>query len=517
MILLNPVILVTLIPLFMLYSYYKQRYTKRHKLLYISIIFMIIALARPASLQKPQTQEINTQEFIIALDISYSMQGDDIKPTRYKFAKQLIKKLLAHHQQTRFELFVFSSNPLLLMPPTTHTQLLYNALDAFKTKNVLSHATNITALLHTIAALPQNHKNLLLFSDADIHEDLQNCYKIIQQGGITLTFIQTATHKGSLLYKNGALVKDKQGNIVISRPNSALRHIVESNHYIDASNGDPLGQLDQLLWQHAKDLTTQQKSLTYKEYFFIPLLIAIALFLLGVTRHEKLLQKFLPLGLLLSTYIPLHADTPLQYYYEYKAFKAYKMHHYKEATYYFLRLEPSVIHYYNGANSLYKAHQYDKALQLYGMIHTRNKELKYKILHNMGNCAFKLKHYKQAQQFYITALAFKDDADTRHNLHLLYKHHLIDSKKPQLPTTQSTTKQTHHIATLQQKEKETTTQSDTKGKTNAPFDPMQSTVAQTQQKKKKTTQSLQHANNYQLGYKAYELINKGYTNETQPW
>ncbi|MFN3550236.1 MAG: tetratricopeptide repeat protein [Endomicrobiia bacterium] len=79
----------------------------------------------------------------------------------------------------------------------------------------------------------------------------------------------------------------------------------------------------------------------------------------------------------------------------------------------------SPIVYYNRANNFYKQQLYDQAIKEYqkSLGITKDKNLKSKILYNMGNAYLKLGDTKKAKESYIQALLNNPyDEDTKYNL-----------------------------------------------------------------------------------------------------
>jgi len=134
MTLLNAWVLFGLVPLYFIYKK-SQQSSKQTKLLYLSLILMFLAMARPAYENSYVEENFNSHDYIIALDVSYSMQADDLKPSRYALAKRAIKRVLKAHPKDRFTLFAFTSSTLLISPPTTDTEISMMALDALNPKH----------------------------------------------------------------------------------------------------------------------------------------------------------------------------------------------------------------------------------------------------------------------------------------------------------------------------------------------------------------------------------------------
>lgn len=267
----------------------------------------------------------------------------------------------------------------------------------------------------------------------------------------------------------------------------------------------------------SKDLTQDESKKeqyiqvqSYNELFYVPLIIAIILYFLAVTKLHQL-----SLFILLLLVIPYKSDAGLlDFYYLHQADQNIKDKNFKKAAHDFLHVEPSVRSYYNIATTYYKAGEYKNALSFYSQIKTQNKKIKHDILYNMGNCAVKLHQYDKAKEYYINALALQEDKDTLHNLNLIRalktEKQVIDNQK----TPQEQKKSSE--------QKEQTKNSNNNSNSNSNRNSEQSTNGTGGEKKKKYSGSVKKTaspqkNNYKIGYKAYEIINKGYADEKEPW
>ena len=519
MVFLNGWIFFGIIPIFFLYKKFtSDQKTRQLKLLFAALLFMLAALARPALDNTYVKENFNAHDYIVAIDASYSMQAEDLRPTRYLMAKAAIEKLFKLHPKDRFTLFAFTSNALLISPPTTDTAISMMALDALNPDYILTKSTSLTALFKTVAKLPMKQKNLILFTDGGDEHDIAALAKTARQNGIIPYIVATATQKGAALKKDGRYIKDANGAIVISKINPMLPDLAKAAHgkYYRLDSLDTIDRLSEDL-QIKQTRKERIEVKTYHELFFIPLLIAVLLFILAVTTLHR---RAFPLGFVLLL-LPHSADAgPLDVYYIGKAEKLYEQASYKKAAETFEKITPSVESYYNTANAWYKAGRYKQALEYYSQIKTADKPLKQKIFYNMGNCAAKLKRYDIAEHYYVYALALGEDPDALYNLNLLRRLKLKSEKdlSDMLPPKHEASAQKKRSATSSKQKndrqsggsKKTSNQSAAK-QSNASGSggkSKQNTVRATKQKQK---------NPYRLSYKAYEKINKGYTDEKEPW
>lgn len=112
---LYPGFLWLLIPLALLFWTREKKMVETGHL--IILMLLVLGLSRPAIKQGIEESPIEAKEFIITLDVSYSMKAKDIKPDRYTFAKETAHALLASNPTDNIMLIAFTSNPLLLSPP----------------------------------------------------------------------------------------------------------------------------------------------------------------------------------------------------------------------------------------------------------------------------------------------------------------------------------------------------------------------------------------------------------------
>ncbi len=480
---------------------------------------MFLAFARPAYENAYVKENFNSHDYIIALDASYSMQADDIQPTRYILSKEAIKKLIQEHPKDRFTLFAFTSSTLLISPPTNDYEISMMALDALNPKYILTKSTNLKNLFTTVGKLPIKQKNLIIFSDGGDEHNIQELTNILKKGNITPYIVATATTRGAALKKDGRYIKNIKDAIVISKINPMLIDLANASKgkYYQLKTLDDINTLsNDLQTEQSKKKTIEVK--TYKELFFIPLLLAIILFFLGVTKISQKFFIFIPLLLFLP--LPSKAGI-LDFYHISKAQKAYNEKNYKESAIAFTKVTPSVKSYYNIATSYYKAGAYKEAAKYYMQIRTQDRLLKHKIYYNLANIAVKLKKYNKAKEYYVYALALHQDADALYNLNLLRKMNLKTKKdvSKMLPQNQSNTKNNKQQKSSKNKKNKSGGKSKSKNSSSNSSDSGSGTSSKKKSKQKiqKLKTSKKRKGNYRFTYKAYEKINKGYTDEKEPW
>jgi Ca-activated chloride channel family protein len=98
-------------------------------ILLLSLIVMIVALARPTALVTLPSQQ---QTIILAIDVSLSMGATDVDPNRITAAQSAAKSFVEERPpNARIGIVAFGGNAALVQPPTDDKEKLLEAIDRF--------------------------------------------------------------------------------------------------------------------------------------------------------------------------------------------------------------------------------------------------------------------------------------------------------------------------------------------------------------------------------------------------
>jgi len=479
---------------------------------HIVVLFLVLlSLSRPIIENTFQKASVDAKDIIIALDVSYSMQAKDIKPSRYAFAKKTIAELLKVNPSDNVMLMAFTTNPLLLSPPTTDHRLINIALESLNPKFILTKGTSLQKLFTKLSTMHIGHKNLLLITDGGEEHELEKLSSLVLSSNVSLTILALGTTSGTTVTKeDGSYLKDKKGNLVISRINPLLESLasVTGSTYIEASNSPSLSakKISQVLQDNSRKTQEAQKlQKHYLELYQIPLSLAILLFLLVHTRAVKYL-------LFLFTFFgfQVHASTLDTYrlsqayaYYEKSDFNN-TMQKLKEIKTRSLQSQMML------ANTYYKQKNFKKAIKIYKSIHSTSMRVKQNLYYNIANAYARQEVYTKAKMYYTKALQLGLDADATHNLKLIV---LLEDKKNKGLGIAHPKSQDGSSAQSESQDKKKSKNED------EPSSGSGGAGENSEQKKQKKSKLLEDKNpqKHPLSSKVYELINKGYIHETQPW
>ena len=215
--------------------------TFRRVLLILSLIFMILALIGPQWGEESQKVKREGVDIVFAVDVSNSMNAEDIAPSRLEKAQNFIKNFINKRGGDRIGLVIFAGEAYAVSPLTGDYTSLNAYIDALDTKLVWSQGTNFASAINTAVDVlgknPQTSKVIVLISDGENHEfgigkaidnAKENHVEIITTGigSDSPTPIPMYGQFGDVEYK-----KDKDGKTVLTQFSSKdLEKIAEQSN-----------------------------------------------------------------------------------------------------------------------------------------------------------------------------------------------------------------------------------------------------------------------------------------------
>jgi Ca-activated chloride channel family protein len=113
-----------------------------------SLFFMTVAVARPVTVVSMPVQE---GVVILAIDVSGSMQAEDLKPNRIEAAKEAAKAFVARQgEDVSVGIVSFAGDASLVQSPTTDHDLVIKAIDRLRTQRATAIGRGILTSLDAI-------------------------------------------------------------------------------------------------------------------------------------------------------------------------------------------------------------------------------------------------------------------------------------------------------------------------------------------------------------------------------
>lgn len=405
----------------------------RNITLFMSLIFMIIALARPVADEKVHESKQELNAVVIAIDVSKSMLANDIYPNRLEFAKKKLLDIIEQSKTNALGVILFAKSSFLLSPITQDFTSLKILVENLDTGINFDNGTNIYSTLETTEKLLKDFKNrnLILLSDGADKKDFSEEIEFAKKKNINIYTIATATTKGSAIkLRDGNYLVDKNGNIITVKLNENIKKLsLETNGaYINYSldSNDITQILKEINSKSKKQEFEEKRFKTYTELFYYPLGFGIFLLLIAFSSLPKLMlksKKNIVSILLLAFCLNNEKLNAISFDFQTieEANKAYNEQNYNKAANAYESVKKSEEASYNLANSLYKEGKFKEAINEYKNIQSDNKDLNYQKLHNLGNSYVKAKNLQEAKKTYEEALKIKNDKQTKENLDLVNK------------------------------------------------------------------------------------------------
>ncbi len=272
------------------------------------IALIIIACANPQIGTRLEEVKREGVDIIIALDVSNSMNAEDIRPSRLERSKQAISRLIDKLDNDRIGMIVFAGQAYVQLPITTDFSAAKLFLSTIETDMIPTQGTCIGCAIQmaqeSYVGTDNKHKALVIITDGENHEDdAVEAAKKANEAGIIIHTIGMGTTEGAPIpvYKNGVhsdFMKDREGNTVLTKLETlTLERIAAEGKgvFIQASNNDD--GLNTILSQITK---MQKKSFGTKQfadyedryqYFLAAGLLFLLIEFTLTNRRSKIIQR----------------------------------------------------------------------------------------------------------------------------------------------------------------------------------------------------------------------------------
>ena len=283
-------------------SYSKAKVWVRLSMFSVGFFFLIIGLSRPQIGAKLKEHETKGAEIMIVLDVSNSMLAEDYSPNRLERAKLAISRLVDKLREDRIGLIVFAGNSFVQLPITTDYVSAKMFLNSITTESVPVQGTAIGDAINTamrsFSAQSEKSRAIIVITDGENHEDdAVAAAMTAAEAGAKVYTIGVGSPEGQPIPVDGDLLKDKDGNIVVTKlDEESLIEIAEAGGgaYVHAGN-DEFG-LNPIIDDIRKMDDEQYNSVIFEEYdeqFMYFLAIALAFFVLEMLIGERKSRRHL--------------------------------------------------------------------------------------------------------------------------------------------------------------------------------------------------------------------------------
>lgn len=283
-------------------SYSKSKVWVRLTLFSIGFFFFAIGLSRPQIGARLKEQEIKGAEIIIAMDVSNSMLAEDYSPNRLDRAKLAVSRLVDKLRDDRIGLVIFAGTSFVQLPVTTDYVSAKMFLNTIDTGSIPIQGTAmgdaITTCIRSFSQQSDKSRAIILITDGENHEDDPvAAAKQAAEMGIKVFTIGVGSPEGKPIPMNGELLKDKDGEIVVSRlDEEVLKEVAQAGNgaYVRAGNSE-FG-LNPIIEDLKKLEDEKYNSIVFEEFdeqFMYFLAIALFFFVLEMLVGDRRSKRHL--------------------------------------------------------------------------------------------------------------------------------------------------------------------------------------------------------------------------------
>lgn len=238
-------------------GYWKTGSALKSVLFISGLVFVLVALAGPKIGTEVREVKRRGIDMLIALDLSASMNAEDVRPSRLEKAKFEINRLIERLKGDRVGLVVFTGEAYLQSPMTLDYSALRLFLEIVDTDQMPSSATDFRAAMETsleaFQSLEDNAteaaKVLLIISDGEDHgQSYDEALADLTQNSIAVYTLGIGTTEGTTIplyeQQSGQLIgykRDREGKVVTtSLQRDALRQIASKSNgnYYEIERGN---------------------------------------------------------------------------------------------------------------------------------------------------------------------------------------------------------------------------------------------------------------------------------------
>jgi len=367
--------------------------------LVLSVVYIILALARPQWGFDWEPTKQRGLDILVAIDTSKSMLAEDIAPNRLTRAKLAALDLMQQAKSDRLGLIAFAGTAFLQCPLTVDDTAFRQSVETLDVNIIPQGGTALAEVIQTAAAAfkeGDNYKALVMLTDGEDHDSgAVEAAKKAAEAGLQIFAVGIGSADGELLRIKDAngrtdYVRDEDGNVVKSHLNEdLLKDIAKETQYgiylrlqgaksIETLYQQGLSRLPKS--EHEEKLVRQ-----YHERYHWPLALALILLAIEMLFPERKREP--------KTIAP--------------SLKPAKVLTAAAAVLVLLGWPPLVRGSTSGALREYKQGNYDQALKDYQKLLQRHNEDP-RLHFNAGAAAYRDKKFDQAAKEFDAALAASD-------------------------------------------------------------------------------------------------------------
>lgn len=212
------------------------RHSYRWWLMALGGIIAVLSLAGPSWNRVELPVFRSEQAMVIALDLSRSMDAQDLTPSRLTRARLKILDILERRKSGQTALVVYSANAFTVTPLTTDVDTVAALVNSLGTDIMPSRGSYPVAAINKGLQLLQQagvgHGEVLLITDGGTSPAAERAAADLYDAGYTLSVMGVGTREGAPIpMAGGGFVTDRSGQIAVPKLEAQeLRSLAAAGH-----------------------------------------------------------------------------------------------------------------------------------------------------------------------------------------------------------------------------------------------------------------------------------------------
>ena len=280
-----------------------QKAKTRQVLVLFSIAILIFAASGPQIGIRLAPVDRKGLDLVFCIDVSSSMRGTDVKPSRLDKSKFEISQMIQNLKGDRVAFIVFAGSSHLYLPLTTDYEAAQLFLDQIDTNMIPTQGTALSSAIQTgLSAFSEDdskYKVLILITDGEDHEgEAIDLARQASKRDMVLHTVGVGTASGSLIPEldNSGIVeykKDNSGKLITTQLNEKILEEIAAagkGSYIRFNNKSAnykniLKQIDAMEKRTIKSHIYSDFEEQYQKFAFVSLLLMIVSMLISTRKN----------------------------------------------------------------------------------------------------------------------------------------------------------------------------------------------------------------------------------------
>lgn len=263
----------------------------------LGMVALCVALARPQAGTERTTVKSSGVNIMLCLDTSGSMKAMDLIPNRLEAAKSISRDFINERPSDRIGVVLFSGTAFTKCPLTNDAQALKQLIESatFEESGVPGTAigTALATSVNRLKNLPGKSKVIILLTDGRSNAgeiEPMTGAKLAKEFGIKVYTIGVGSTRSSMLALDPSLgIRGIDSDLDVE----TLTRIAQTTggRFFHASDNRSLADIYDEINRLEKVETITHTTTDYKELYFYPLALGLALVGLGTLLERTLLEE----------------------------------------------------------------------------------------------------------------------------------------------------------------------------------------------------------------------------------